>query len=72
MKRRPDVGGRIVDSRTDLATAGTEKLAAAGKMLEKEIKSLIGISAAVKVAPVDGADRSMGKARRVVDLRASA
>ncbi|MFN0177421.1 MAG: phenylacetate--CoA ligase PaaK [Gemmatimonadales bacterium] len=40
-----------------------------GKILEHDIKSLIGVSARVRVEPMGTIGRSMGKARRVIDLR---
>ncbi|MGL5735020.1 MAG: phenylacetate--CoA ligase PaaK [Beijerinckiaceae bacterium] len=42
---------------------------AAGKMLAKMVKDNIGVSARVTVLPVDGIERSLGKARRVIDKR---
>jgi phenylacetate-CoA ligase len=41
----------------------------AGERLEKLIKSLIGISAEVRVVAPGGIERSVGKAKRVVDKR---
>ena len=37
--------------------------------LARRIKNLIGVSAVVRVMPVGGVERSLGKARRVVDKR---
>ncbi|MGL4495349.1 MAG: AMP-binding protein, partial [Beijerinckiaceae bacterium] len=42
---------------------------AAGKMLAKMVKDNVGVSARVTVLPVDGIERSLGKARRVIDKR---
>ncbi|KVK72669.1 MULTISPECIES: phenylacetate--CoA ligase PaaK [Burkholderia] len=42
---------------------------AARKALAHDIKSLIGVTAIVNVLPVNGIERSVGKARRVVDKR---
>ncbi|WP_179380714.1 phenylacetate--CoA ligase PaaK [Jannaschia marina] len=42
---------------------------AAGAVLEREIKDLIGVSCAVVVGPPGSVERSQGKARRVVDRR---
>ena len=47
----------------------TAALAAAKQALSYDIKALIGISAVVNVLPVNGIERSVGKARRVVDKR---
>ncbi|NHH78584.1 phenylacetate--CoA ligase PaaK [Burkholderia gladioli] len=49
--------------------AATALLDAAGQALAYDIKALIGVTAIVKVLPVNGIDRSVGKARRVVDKR---
>ncbi len=50
-------------------SAGGEPAAAGAERLARDIKSLIGISARVRVEPPGTIARSMGKARRVVDLR---
>jgi len=47
----------------------TAALASAKQALSYDIKALIGISALVNVLPVNGIERSVGKARRVVDKR---
>ncbi|MDR3400684.1 MAG: phenylacetate--CoA ligase [Pandoraea sp.] len=44
-------------------------LQSAGGELKRDIKTLIGVSCAVRVKPVGGIERSVGKARRVVDKR---
>ena len=43
-----------------------ERIAAS---LQHDVKSLIGVSAVVEIVPVGKIERSIGKARRVVDLR---
>lgn len=45
-------------------------LAAAKSALAYDIKALIGVTALVRVLPVNGIERSVGKARRVIDQRA--
>ncbi len=50
------------------ATGGTEG-EAAGARLAHLVKSLIGVSAAIKVLSPGGIERSLGKAKRVVDKR---
>jgi phenylacetate-CoA ligase len=50
-------------------TAGAADADAAGARLARRIKNMIGVSAAVRVMPVGGVERSLGKARRVVDKR---
>ena len=49
--------------------AGSMDGEAAGKRLAHHIKSLIGVSAAVKVLAPGGVERSLGKAKRIVDKR---
>src|SRR6478672_3123996 len=51
-------------------TAGGADAETAGERLAHRIKSLIGVSCAVRVTQVGGIERSLGKARRVVDKRA--
>jgi phenylacetate-CoA ligase len=43
--------------------------AAAAKELKHHVKTMIGVSAAIKIVPAGGVERSAGKARRVRDLR---
>jgi phenylacetate-CoA ligase len=57
----------VVVERTPMS--GSQDGTAAGERLEKLIKSLIGISAGVRVVAPGGIERSVGKARRVVDKR---
>ncbi len=49
--------------------AGAATGEAAGAQLAHKIKSLIGVSAEVRVVPSGGIERSVGKAKRVVDRR---
>lgn len=42
---------------------------AARRALAHDIKSLIGVTAIINVLPVNGIERSVGKARRIVDKR---
>jgi len=64
---------RALDEMTILveraATAGTADGEAAGTRLAHLVKSLIGVTADVNVLPPGGIERSLGKARRVVDKR---
>ena len=48
---------------------GTDDGNAAGTKLAHHIKSLVGVSAEVRVVPSGGIERSIGKAKRVVDKR---
>jgi phenylacetate-CoA ligase len=49
--------------------AGAADGDAAGTRLAHLIKSLIGVTADVRVTPPGGIERSLGKARRIVDKR---
>jgi len=51
------------------AGAGSADADSAGARLAHAIKSLIGVSAEVRVVPSGGIERSIGKAKRVVDKR---
>jgi phenylacetate-CoA ligase len=51
------------------AAAGSADADAAGVKLAHAIKSLIGVTAEVRVLPSGGIERSIGKAKRVVDKR---
>ena len=57
-----------VETRPDLAPESAEAQAAA-KMLSHEIKTYIGTSARIELRPCGGIERSLGKAKRVLDLR---
>ncbi|KAF1052196.1 MAG: Phenylacetate-coenzyme A ligase [Burkholderia gladioli] len=52
-----------------LAQSDAASLDTARQALAYDIKALIAVSAIVNVLPVDGIERSVGKARRVVDKR---
>ena len=54
------------------AGAGSADADAAGAKLAHAIKSLIGVSAEVRVVPSGGIERSIGKAKRVIDKRPKA
>jgi phenylacetate-CoA ligase len=58
-----------VELRPEVASADPEAGPAAARELQHHIKSLIGISTRVNVLPPNGIERSVGKARRVVDQR---
>jgi phenylacetate-CoA ligase len=51
------------------ASAGSADGEAAGARLAHLIKSLIGVTADVKVLAPGGVERSVGKAKRIVDKR---
>jgi phenylacetate-CoA ligase len=42
---------------------------AAAKQLQHDVKTFVGTSIAVELKPEGGVERSLGKAKRVVDLR---
>jgi phenylacetate-CoA ligase len=52
------------------AALGSDACAAAGRELAQHIKSRIGVSAEVAVVEPGQVERSLGKAKRIVDLRA--
>ena len=56
----------VVEGAVDLPPTAAEAARAA---LAHEIKAYVGVSAAVKVVPVGTVERSMGKAKRIIDLR---
>jgi phenylacetate-CoA ligase len=65
------------DGRLDVLTVRVERraeadpasAAEAGSALADQVKSTIGVSIAVEVIEPDSVERSMGKMRRIVDLR---
>jgi phenylacetate-CoA ligase len=59
-----------VEARADAADAATR--AAAAGQLAKRIKALIGVTAAVEIVAPGAVERSLGKAKRIVDLRPKA
>ncbi len=61
----------VVEPRPDLA-ADAEARRAAADRLAHDIKALIGVTAAVTMAEVGRIERSIGKAKRVIDLRPKA
>ena len=65
--RRLDELTVVVEAKTDAADEAAR--AAAGQELAGRIKSRIGITSAVTVAAPGSIERSIGKARRIVDLR---
>jgi phenylacetate-CoA ligase len=59
----------VVETRPGLSPESIEARAAA-KQLQHEVKVYVGSSVAVELKPEGGVERSQGKAKRVVDLRA--
>ncbi len=60
----------IVEAREDYADAASR--AAQAELLARHIKDLIGVTAAINVVDPGGIERSVGKAKRVVDRRPKA
>jgi len=58
-----------VEMTADLADEGTDVHATSAGKLEHNIKAYIGVSATVRLAAPAGIERSLGKAKRVVDKR---
>ena len=58
-----------VEMSTDLAGGATDAHAACAGKLEHSIKAYIGVTATVRLAPPAGIERSLGKAKRIVDRR---
>ncbi len=59
----------IVEARSEAETSARDAAAAS---LRSAIKTLIGVSTAIEIAGPGGVERSMGKARRICDLRPKA
>jgi phenylacetate-CoA ligase len=66
-ERRLDELKVIVEAKADAAGAGTR--AVAGQELVRHIKSRIGVTTEVAVVAPGEVERSLGKARRIIDLR---
>ena len=58
-----------VEMRPELANENQTEQQLAARALEQAIKSYVGVSASVIVQPQGGIERSMGKAKRVIDKR---
>ena len=59
----------LIEPRPDLATMADAERAQESAALVYAIKTFIGVSASVRVLPVASIERSLGKAKRVVDKR---
>jgi phenylacetate-CoA ligase len=59
----------VVEIRGDVEDFGEDFRAAAAKDLVHHIKSYIGVSVKANVVPVNEVERSLGKAKRIVDKR---
>ena len=56
----------IVEQRAGISE---EDLSAASRELKHHIKTMIGVSTAIEITPPNQINRSVGKAKRIVDLR---
>lgn len=68
-KNRLDELSVVVEVRAELAHSGEDAMGNAGEVLQHDIKAMIGINTTVRVVPEGGVERSMGKAKRIIDLR---
>jgi phenylacetate-CoA ligase len=59
----------VVELRPEATPNTAEATARLATRLQHDIKSLIGVSAKVEIAPVGKVERSIGKAKRVIDRR---
>ena len=59
----------VVEADPAFANAGDAETAKACGEIRHEIKALIGVSADIRILPPEGVERSLGKAKRIVDLR---
>jgi len=59
----------LVEMKPELDQGGDAARTAAARDLQHHIKSLVGITAHVKVLPAGTVERSAGKAKRVIDKR---
>jgi len=69
---RPDVLDELtvhVEMGNDLAYGAQESRHAAARKLEHNIKAYVGVSATVRLALPGGVERSVGKAKRIMDKR---
>jgi phenylacetate-CoA ligase len=57
----------VVEAREDVTDAASRE--AQGELLARHVKDLIGVTAAVVVVDPGSVERSLGKAKRVVDKR---
>jgi len=58
-----------VEARAAIAGAGRDALAALGTIVRRKIHEVVGLTADVSVVPPKTIERSLGKAKRVLDLR---
>jgi phenylacetate-CoA ligase len=59
----------VVELRPEATPNSAEALDEIERRLQHDVKSLVGVTALVEIVPVGKVERSIGKARRVIDLR---
>lgn len=59
----------VVEIRAEATSNSSEMTGRVAAALQHEIKSTIGVTASVNIVPVGTVERSIGKAKRVIDLR---
>jgi phenylacetate-CoA ligase len=59
----------LVELKPEFSNVNKNETDAVAKSLAHNIKSLIGVTAGVKIVPISGIERSVGKAKRVLDKR---
>jgi len=59
----------VAEFRPEAAPNSVERIDGVAAKLQHDIKSMIGITALVEIAPAGRVERSIGKAKRVIDLR---
>jgi phenylacetate-CoA ligase len=59
----------LVELKPEYSNINKNEADAVAKSLSHNIKSLIGVTAGVKIVPISGIERSVGKAKRVLDKR---
>jgi len=62
----------VVEARAEMAARGAAAMEAAGQKLRQKIHGVVGLSVGVKVVPPKTVERSIGKAKRVIDERPKA
>ena len=59
----------VVEIRADAASASPQDRSAAAARLQHEIKAYVGVTTQIRIVEAGGVERSLGKAKRVIDKR---
>jgi len=59
----------LVEMRPEADAWPDDKKAQSAALLQHNIKSLIGVTTDVRIVPISAIERSIGKAKRVIDKR---